>query len=106
MKSGDIVIKSLNEMADGNSEIVKETLSMIKKVDIRLSALDITVQYIKKNRLATDSEKAFFLELIDNLQEQVDVITKDIDSILASEKITKEKWKEIVQKMESFNKEK
>tara|TARA_R110000803_G_scaffold40778_3_gene87795 strand:+ start:2988 stop:3350 length:363 start_codon:yes stop_codon:yes gene_type:complete len=103
MKSGDVVIKSLNELVDvnseillewikhrekayfylnkddiGNSEIIKELLSITKNIDTRLSALDITVQYIEKNRVATDSEKASFLVLIDNLQEQVDVITKAI----------------------------
>ena len=103
MKSGDVVIKSLNELAEGNSEILlewikhrekayfylnkddignseimKELISMIKNVDRRLSALDITVQHIEKNRVATNSEKASFLKLIDNLQKQIDVISKAI----------------------------
>ena len=78
MKSGDIIIEKLNELAQGNSEIVKETLSIIRSVDTRLSALYITVQCIEKNRVATDSEKASFLKLIDNLQEQVDVIAKAV----------------------------
>lgn len=78
MKSGDIIIEKLNELAQGNSEIVKETLSIIRSVDTRLSALDITVQCIEKNRVATDSEKASFLKLIDNLQEQIDVIAKAV----------------------------
>ena len=78
MKNQLDVVKQLKVLCEGNNEIIEDIISITKNINTRLSALDITVRCIEKNRVATDSEKASFLELINNLQEQVDAIAKAI----------------------------
>ena len=71
------LMKSLKEFSEERSEITNELMSITKSVITRLSALEITIQHIEK-KMVTDSERASFINLIDNLQEQVDVLAQDI----------------------------
>tara|TARA_R110000744_G_scaffold262210_1_gene376730 strand:- start:68 stop:343 length:276 start_codon:yes stop_codon:yes gene_type:complete len=71
------LMKSLKEFSEERSEITNELMSITKSVITRLSALEITIQHIEKTMM-TDTERASFINLIDNLQEQVDVLAHDI----------------------------
>jgi len=71
------LIKNLSELSEEKSDIIKELTSIIKIINTRLSALEITVQYLEK-KMVTDTERASFLELIHNLQKQVDILIKTI----------------------------
>ena len=70
-------IKLIIESIENGREIQKEFLSMIKNLDTRLSALEIVVQQIEKNYATVASVKPI-IRLADNLQEQIDVIAKEI----------------------------
>ena len=56
---------------------MKELIEITRSIITRMSALDVTVQNIEKTMI-TDTERASFLNLIDNLQKQVDVLAKGI----------------------------
>ena len=73
------LIKSLNEFSEERGEIVNEIISIMKSIITRLSALETTVHHIELTMI-TNTERASFLELIDNLQEQVEVLAKGIST--------------------------
>lgn len=73
------LIKSLKEFSAERSEITNELMSITKSVITRLSALETTVHHIELTMI-TNTERASFLELIDNLQEQVEVLAKGIST--------------------------
>jgi len=71
------IIKDLSILFDNKSEIIEELVLITKNLNTRLSALEKAVEHIEIDYTTLKSLKPI-IACYDNLQEQVDILAKDL----------------------------
>ena len=71
------LISKLGELSEGKNEIIEELIKITRNLNTRLSALERAVEHIETNYTTVSSVKPI-IACYDNLQEQVDILAKDL----------------------------